>query len=58
MHSVNLQLKNNIIRQLNVDPFPIVRQWHIVHHADAELSPIARRFKQFVIENTKVEKFL
>jgi len=52
MHSVNLELKNNIIKQLDVAPFPIIRQWHIVHHADAELSPIARRFKQFVIENT------
>jgi len=51
-HSVNLQLKNNIIKQLNVAPFPIIRQWHIVHHAEAELSPIARRFKQFVIDNT------
>jgi len=51
-HSVNLQLKNNIIKQLEVAPFPIIRQWHIVHHAEAELSPIARRFKQFVIENT------
>jgi len=51
-HSVNLQLKNNIIKQLDVAPFPIIRQWHIVHHAEAELSPIARRFKQFVIKNT------
>ena len=58
MHSVNLQLKNKIIRQLNVEPFPIVRQWHIVHHAEAELSPIARRFKKFVIDNTQVEKYL
>ena len=51
-HSVNLQLKNNIIKQLDVAPFPIIRQWHIVHHAEAELSPIARRFKEFVIDNT------
>jgi len=51
-HSVSLQLKNNIIKQLDIAPFPIIRQWHIVHHAEAELSPIARRFKQFVIENT------
>ena len=51
-HSVNLQLENNIIKQLDVAPFPIIRQWHIVHHAEAELSPIARRFKQFVIDNT------
>ena len=58
MHSVNLQLKNQIIKQLNVEPFPIVRQWHIVHHAEAELSPIARQFKKFVIDNTQVEKYL
>ena len=51
-HFVNLQLKNNIIKQLDVAPFPIIRQWQIVHHAEAELSPIARRFKQFVIDNT------
>ena len=55
-HFVNLQLKNNIIKQLDVAPFPIIRQWHIVHHAEAELSPIARRFKQFVIDNTKLDK--
>jgi LysR family transcriptional regulator, low CO2-responsive transcriptional regulator len=58
MHSVNLQLKNKIIRQLNVEPFPILRQWHIVHNAEADLSPIARRFKQYVIDNTKDEKYL
>ena len=52
MLSVSLQLKNKIIKQLNVEPFPIIRKWHIVHHADAELSPIARRFKQFIIDNT------
>jgi DNA-binding transcriptional LysR family regulator len=52
MHSVSLQLKNKIIKQLNVEPFPIIRKWHIVHHADAELSPIARRFKQYIIDNT------
>ena len=55
-HSVSLQLKNNIIKQLDVAPFPIIRQWHIVHHAEAELSPIARRFKQFIIDNTEFNK--
>ena len=58
MHSVNLQLKNKIIRQLDVEPFPILRQWHIVHNAEADLSPIARRFKQYIIDNTKDEKYL
>jgi DNA-binding transcriptional LysR family regulator len=52
-HSVKLQLNNNIIKQLDVAPFPIIRHWHIVHHKDTELSPIARRFKRFVIDNTQ-----
>jgi DNA-binding transcriptional LysR family regulator len=51
-HSVKLQLENKVIQQLDVAPFPIIRQWHIVHHAEAELSPIAKGFKQFVIDNT------
>jgi len=57
-HSVKLQLKNNIIKQLNVSPFPIIRHWHIVHHNNVELSPIARRFKRFVIEQTEGNKAL
>jgi DNA-binding transcriptional LysR family regulator len=52
-HSVKLQLDNNIIKQLHVTPFPIIRHWHVVHHKDAELSPSARRFKQFIIDNTE-----
>ena len=58
MNSVGLQLKNKIIRQLNVDPFPIIREWYIVHHADAELSPIAKRFKQYIIDNTRSDEYL
>ena len=52
-HSVKLQLNNNIIKQLDVMPFPIIRHWHVVHRKDSELSPIARRFKQFIIDNTQ-----
>ena len=52
-HSVKLQLNNNTIKQLDVSPFPIARHWHIVHHKEAELSPIARRFKQYVIDKTE-----
>ncbi len=50
-HTVKLELENNIIKQLNVDRFPIIRHWHIVHNAKSQLSPIAQSFKKFVIEN-------
>ncbi|CAC9598353.1 hypothetical protein [uncultured Gammaproteobacteria bacterium] len=50
-HTVQLELKNNIIKQLNVDKLPIIRHWHVVHNAKIQLSPIAQRFKDFIIEN-------
>ena len=50
-HTVKLEMENNIIKQLNVEKFPIVRYWYIVHYKDVSLSLIARRFKKFVIES-------
>ncbi|SMN11500.1 RuBisCO operon transcriptional regulator CbbR [uncultured Candidatus Thioglobus sp.] len=51
-HTVQLELKNGIIKQLNVDRFPITRHWHVVHSAKTKLSPIAQKFKAFIIENS------
>ncbi len=50
-HTVQLELENNIIKQLNVDKFPITRHWYVVHHAQNQLSPIAQKFKDFIIKN-------
>ena len=49
-HTVKLQLEHGIIKRLKVEKFPIVRYWHIVHHSQKQLCPIANRFKQFIIE--------
>ena len=34
---------------LNVEGFPIMRHWYIVHRADKRLSPTAQAFKEFVL---------
>jgi DNA-binding transcriptional LysR family regulator len=34
---------------LDVEGFPIMRHWYIVHRADKRLSPAARAFKDFVL---------
>ena len=34
---------------LDVDGFPIMRHWYIVHRADKRLSPVAQAFKGFVL---------
>ncbi len=51
-HTVQLELENNIIKQLNVDKFPITRHWFVVHSAKIQLTPIAQRFKDFIITLT------
>jgi len=35
---------------LPVPGLPIVRDWHLVHHQEKKLSPVARAFKQFLLE--------
>jgi DNA-binding transcriptional LysR family regulator len=36
-HTVKLELENSIIKQLNIDKFPITRHWHTVHSNKTEL---------------------
>jgi DNA-binding transcriptional LysR family regulator len=50
-HTVQLELKNNIIKELNMQKFPIIRHWYVVHNDKNKLSPIAQRFKDFIFEN-------
>jgi len=51
-HTVKLELENGIINQLNVDNFPVTRHWYVVHQSKSNLSPIAQRFKDFIIDNS------
>ncbi len=55
-HTVGLELKNGIIKQMNVDKFPITRQWYVVHHDKNKLSPMADRFKKFLVEHNNLNK--
>ena len=50
-HTVKLELQTGIIKQLQTDKFPITRHWYVVHHAKSQLTPIAMRFKEFIVEN-------
>ena len=44
---MELALKRLVV--LNVEGFPIMRHWYIVHRADKRMSPVAQAFKQFVL---------
>ncbi|MDC9726916.1 MAG: LysR family transcriptional regulator [Candidatus Thioglobus sp.] len=51
-HTVKLELENNIIKQLDAEKFPITRHWYVVHNKKTNLSPIAKRFKEYIIDHS------
>ena len=49
-HTVALELETQRLIILPVPGLPIVRDWYLVHHKEKRLSPVARAFKQFLLE--------
>lgn len=50
-HTLDLDLETGRLVTLNVEGFPIVRQWFLVYRKGKRLSPIALAFKAFVFEH-------
>jgi DNA-binding transcriptional LysR family regulator len=51
-HTVKLELQTGVIKQLNTQHFPVTRYWYVVHNEKNKLSPIAERFKNFIINKS------
>lgn len=49
IHTVELELKAGWLCILDVQSFPIMRQWYVVHRKHKRLSPVASAFKDFVL---------
>lgn len=49
VHTLALELETGRLCILDVEGFPIRRQWHIVHRKAKRLSPLAQAFKAFVL---------
>ena len=49
LHSAELELETGRLAVLNVEHFPIVRHWYIVHRKSKRLSAVAQAFKQFLL---------
>ena len=43
-HVLTLDPAEGPLRELDVEGFPIARQWYVVHLKDKRLSPLARAF--------------
>lgn len=53
MHTLELELETGKLVILDVEDFPIMRHWYLVHLAGKRLPPVAQAFKEFVLQEGK-----
>ncbi len=53
IHTVELELEAGRLTTLDVESFPIVRRWYVVHRKEKRLSPVASAFKDFILSETQ-----
>ena len=53
LHTLELELELNRLAIIDAEAFPILRHWYIVYRKGKRLSPVAKAFNQFVLENAK-----
>lgn len=53
LHTLELELETGRLALLNVENFPIIRHWFVVHRRGKRLSPIAEAFKGFILAEAK-----
>lgn len=51
MHTLELELTLRRLVILDVERFPIMRQWYVVHRKSKRLSAVAKAFHQFLIDD-------
>jgi DNA-binding transcriptional LysR family regulator len=49
-HTVGDELDLGRLIVLDVEGFPVMRAWHIVHHKSKRLPPVATAFKEFLLQ--------
>jgi len=50
IHTVELELEMNRLAVLDVESFPIMRHWFVVHRANKRLSAVSLAFKKFLLD--------
>jgi DNA-binding transcriptional LysR family regulator len=50
LHTAELELEARRLRILDVQDFPIMRHWHIVHRKNKRLSTVAQAFRNFLLK--------
>ncbi|MDQ6970914.1 MAG: LysR family transcriptional regulator [Mariprofundus sp.] len=53
LHTIEMELALKRLTILNVEDFPIMRQWHIVHRSGKRFAAIPEAFKNFVLQHAE-----
>jgi DNA-binding transcriptional LysR family regulator len=53
IHTLQLELETKRLAVLDVEFFPILRHWYVVHRQGKRLSPVAQLFKEFVTQEAR-----
>ena len=53
IHTLELELETHRLAVLDVESFPILRHWYVVHRQGKRLSPVAQLFKEFVVNEAR-----
>jgi DNA-binding transcriptional LysR family regulator len=51
LHNLRLELESGLLAVLDVEHFPLVRQWYAVHLKGKKLSNTARKFLDFLLQD-------
>lgn len=49
-HTIGMELELGLLSVLDVEGFPVMREWHVVYHKSKRLPPAALAFKTFLLE--------
>jgi len=49
-HTIKMELASGAVKILDIENMPLIRYWHLVVPRGKNLSPMAQRFKEFVLE--------
>ena len=53
IHTLQLELETKRLTVLDMENFPILRHWYVVHRQGKRLSPVAQLFKEFIIKEAR-----
>jgi LysR family transcriptional regulator, low CO2-responsive transcriptional regulator len=55
-HALHGLERENGVRVVSVEGFPLPSAWHMVHHAGQKLSPVALAFRQHVLAQSQAPR--